>query len=163
MLSLSSMQALDTKVVKDETMKQLDARRFRANLISESLDGCKLLEANEMQYLEWMSMKRMTGRVFGSRTPLPRKNAASTWPAVPFGEYPQLEDFRCQANSPVANCPTLTLIQAFDTRQSQIVLFASFATLTKVLLRWDAWECSWYQSFQMQRHPMIITRMLKLG
>ncbi|KAM5378733.1 hypothetical protein ACJZ2D_004369 [Fusarium nematophilum] len=37
MLSLSSMQALDTKVVKDETMKNLDARRFRANIISTFL------------------------------------------------------------------------------------------------------------------------------
>ncbi|KAF5007259.1 hypothetical protein FDECE_6412 [Fusarium decemcellulare] len=33
MLSLSSMQALDRKVVKDETMRNLDARRFRANII----------------------------------------------------------------------------------------------------------------------------------
>lgn len=36
MLSLSSMQALDKNVVKDETMKQLDARRFRSNIISMS-------------------------------------------------------------------------------------------------------------------------------
>ncbi|KAJ4324276.1 hypothetical protein N0V84_003979 [Fusarium piperis] len=33
MLSLSSMQALDKNVVKDDAMKQLDARRFRANII----------------------------------------------------------------------------------------------------------------------------------
>ncbi|KAF4975824.1 hypothetical protein FZEAL_7443 [Fusarium zealandicum] len=33
MLSLSSMQALDTQVVKDDTMKNLDVRRFRGNII----------------------------------------------------------------------------------------------------------------------------------
>lgn len=37
MLSISSMQALDSKVVKDETMKHLDVRRFRANIISRPL------------------------------------------------------------------------------------------------------------------------------
>ncbi|KAF7553077.1 hypothetical protein G7046_g7203 [Stylonectria norvegica] len=38
LLSLSSMQALDTKVVKDETMKQLDVRRFRSNIIVSGTD-----------------------------------------------------------------------------------------------------------------------------
>ncbi|KAH7149957.1 hypothetical protein B0J13DRAFT_279450 [Dactylonectria estremocensis] len=34
LLSLTSLQSLDTLTIKDDTMKQLDARRFRANIIT---------------------------------------------------------------------------------------------------------------------------------
>lgn len=36
MLSLTSIRALEAKIQKDQFIQRLDARRFRANIISES-------------------------------------------------------------------------------------------------------------------------------
>ncbi|CAM1511442.1 Fc.00g089550.m01.CDS01 [Cosmosporella sp. VM-42] len=48
LLSISSVQALDSKLVKDETIKQLNVRRFRANII---ISGSEEYEEDEWKTL----------------------------------------------------------------------------------------------------------------